>query len=227
MKKKYEPSKYRQQLLSDETVKFFWSDTEKLIHYKTCGIARKIPDDTLNSSGEYDASIPQCPECAIRAYIEAFAEDPWNYKRYKKQFKSMGIKSKTLKRMCLEFEMSLKYFSDGIVLIRNGEYWKIQKAGSKKGFVRLLHNNYYFKDGQKIRTCGFHNQIRNGKSLDIQSAINMIARYDYSKHCINRTYWHPKAATLYIRPAAKKTFWGRLYVWFGCRFNFLTDNYKK
>ena len=222
----YLPNIERQRLLSNEKIKYFWDKDEKLLHYKTCTVARHIEDKNLMYSGEYNPSMKQCPVCAMHAYVSAYAKDPESYTAYEKAYKELGMSHRILRRMYIDCDISTRRTSDGIILIHNGEWWKIVK-GYEKGHVRLYHNNYYMKDGQKVKCDGYHEQITERNKQNIDNILKQIIGYDYSHHCVNRKPVPKNKSKIYIKPSTKNSLLGRLYIWIGRKMKWTTLYYDQ
>lgn len=223
MESKNLPSKQRHQLLSNENIKYFWSHDENIIHYKTCTRTKSIPDEKLKYSNKYDSSMEQCPECAVRSYVTAYARDPEQYKKYVQDYKDMSISHKLLRKMYVDYHITTRRASDGIYLINNGEWWKITK-GTEKGYLKLFHNNYYIDQGERIRCEGFHEQRKDKKRQNLDSILKYITAYDSTYHCPDGIKILAGSEVIIIKPATKNSILGRLYIWIGKKMHWV-DHY--
>lgn len=214
MESKNIPSKQRQQILSNENIRYFWSEDENVIHYKTCHCARCIPDEKLKYSNTYNSSMDQCPECAIKSYVMAYARDFEQYKRYEQDYRDMGISHKLLRKMYVDYHITTRRAIDGIYLINDGEWWKITKD-TEKGYLRLFHNNYYIKQGERIRCEGFHEQLKGKKHQRLDNILKYITTYDSNLHCPDGIKILAGSEVIGIKPVAEECLLGRLYLWIG------------
>ena len=92
-------SRFRNRIMSDETVKYIYSEKESILHDKHCLYAKEIPDSDLFYEKQYLPSMKQCPKCALRAYISSGAKDSQNISMYLKLFKQFQIKLKQIRHM--------------------------------------------------------------------------------------------------------------------------------
>ena len=76
-------SRFRNRIMSDETVKYIYSEKESILHDKHCLYAKEIPDSDLFYEKQYLPSMKQCPKCALRAYISyrPYRKAPERYRR--------------------------------------------------------------------------------------------------------------------------------------------------
>ena len=54
-------SRFRNRIMSDETVKYIYSEKESILHDKHCLYAKEIPDSDLFYEKQYLPSMKQCP----------------------------------------------------------------------------------------------------------------------------------------------------------------------
>ena len=222
MASKYIPSDWRQRKLSDERLKYCIDMNNRIIHYKTCDLVRSLQDDNISFISDYRQALQQCPKCAIKSYVTAFAKDPENLKRYEKAFSEMGATHKVVRKMYIDCDIRTQKVSDGIKMFRSGECWKII-AGGEKGHIRLFHHNYKVVDGKKVFVDGYHEQIKTRSKQNIDSILKQIVGYDYSTHCLNRAVTRVHGFYIYVKPSTYDSWLGKVYIWIGDKLNLLTS----
>ncbi len=172
-------SPYRQRIMSDETVKYLYSKSSGVFHDKSCPEALKIPDEELCCSKEYLTEIPQCPLCAIKAYVRLGAKDLYNFHRYERLFDRMRFDPALIRQMYIQKGLKTFAGSNGLTIWGKEDSWRLEfREDSDK--TRLMHNNYHpLPDGTRVFTKGYHVQV---DPVTPQYALSVIAEYTYEAH---------------------------------------------
>ncbi len=172
-------SLFRQRLLSDERIKYFYSDGAKL-HDKTCPLARKIADAELRWAEDYPIHLTPCPICEIQAYLRLGARDFSQSADYERIFKEMQLTPKTLRRVYVHEKMNTEIITRNCLKIWCKEDVWLLNTEPKTHLLRLRHNNYHSKpDGSREFYPGFHEQML---CKSATYAFKVIAGYTYDKH---------------------------------------------
>ena len=175
-------SRFRNRIMSDETVKYIYSEKESILHDKHCLYAKEIPDSDLFYEKQYLPSMKQCPKCALRAYISSGAKDSQNISMYLKLFKQFQIKLKQIRHMYIDCGMQTEAFPNMMMVWDREDAWKIQPIRGR-GQVCLYHNNYHInEEGKRVFDKGFHIQSEYLSRTTIDKALEAIETYSYSKH---------------------------------------------
>lgn len=173
-------SPFRQRLMSDEGILYFYSQAGDVIHDKTCRAARLIPDEALRWSDSYRPDLMQCPDCRLKAYLRLGARDASRTAAYEKLFETMGFSEKLLRRMYVHDGIQTEIIGpDRLKLWGNEDVWLLELLADRKS-LRLLHNNYCaLPDGGRSFVPGFHEQAAPATA---EYAVSVIAGYTYEKH---------------------------------------------
>lgn len=212
---------FRHRLLSNEAVRYFYSQTDGVLHDKTCRLARQIPDEKLCWSGSYRPDLVQCPDCRLKAYLRLGARDACRAAAYEPLFEAMGFSEELLRRMYVEQGIRTEIVGPGwLKLWGREDTWLLEPAPDGKA-LRLMHNNYRAQpDGSRRFAPGFHEQAA---SVTAQVAVSMITRYSYEKHKANMAVWKAHRAgdtphkAVRQRPGIWRRLWDRLRALFGKR----------
>lgn len=181
-KKQPELSLFRQRILSNEQIKYIYSEREALFHDKSCREARLIPDDELRYSQEYRKDKKQCPECACKAYVRCGAKDLENYETYRKLFEKMQIQEKLIRHIYVDCGMKTKASVNVLTVWDREDTWKIVSLDTG-GRVQLLHNNYHLSpDGERSFDSGYHVQNSVSQSTNAAYAFKIIETYSFDEH---------------------------------------------
>lgn len=181
-------------ILSDEKIKFVYSNKTLTIHDKSCSRVKLMDDEELNSSEEYLQGYVACPKCELKAYIRAGAKDIKSYDEYIKLFNLMGADRDLIKRMYLglKFKTQLSHMhtegykysnltDNAITVWYREDTWRI--GVTDKDRVRLEHNNYKrIKGGAREFVPGFHIQSDRTHSAKIDYALDVIRDYRFESH---------------------------------------------
>lgn len=173
-------SSFRQRLMSDERVLYFYKKSENELHDKTCPEARKISDDDLRWSETYLHHLRQCPLCQTKAYLRLGARDISRLSDYEKLFQQMRISPQLQRRMYVHEGMRTEYLGSGRLKIWGSEdTWLLEEIpGTDR--LRLLHNNYRtLADGMRQFVTGYHEQ---SVCATAKYAVFVIAGYTYAGH---------------------------------------------
>lgn len=186
-----EISLHKQRILSNETFKYVYCISERIIHDKHCPCCRDIADCDFAGIEEYDETMRQCPKCMERAYITLGAKDSKSYRKYQKIFRKFQATTEDLKLLYLTLGAKTTANYDAITVWHKEDAWHIQAR--REGRVRLYHNNYIvLKDGTRKFTEGFHVQNAYCEETDLRYALNVIKNYAYSQ---SNALKHKKSAT--------------------------------
>lgn len=177
---KEKQSEFRHRVSSDESIKYFFSADDNLIHDKSCVIAKGIPDDKLGVSSSYMPDKAPCSECSHKAYIRAGAEDIGNYNEYRALFRKMRVNGELLHFMYIESGMKTKLFGNTLTVWKDEDKWKI--VLNDNGTVKLMHNNYQRTRNGRIFTEGYHIQNDTCNSASFKHALNIINGYTFQWH---------------------------------------------
>ena len=192
----------RQRILCDESIQFLYSKKDPCIHDKTCIKARDIPDEDLQPSTWYDADRPQCPDCALAAYLRVGAKDRKNYRGYAELYKKMKTSPEDLRRMYVDRRMTTSLAHQAIRVEYGADAWQISPEGDR-GIVALWHNNYRtLSDGSRDFTGGFHRQFLPGGRRRFSDALDVIELYVYAEYHTEKPKEEAKPAA--ARGEAKK-----------------------
>lgn len=169
----------RQRIMSNEKIRFFFSEEGGKIHDKSCYEARKIPDEKLRFSGEYRSDLPQCRLCAVKAYVRLGAKDFYNLSNYEKLFERMELTPELLQQMYVKEGMRTTAGAGCLTVWGKEDVWRLELTGPSNA-LRLMHNNYYgTPDGSRRFTQGYHVQL---EPVSAKYAITTIAGYTYEGH---------------------------------------------
>lgn len=172
-------SSYRQRIMSDESVRYLYSEREGKIHDKSCPKARKIPDEELCYSEKYLTHISQCPHCAIKAYVRLGAKDFYNFPLYEKHFERMRFTPSMLRWMYINDGMRTSASNNGLTIWGKEDSWRLEYRDSGDT-LRLMHNNYRpLPDGTRMISRGYHLQA---KLATAKHALKVISEYTYEGH---------------------------------------------
>lgn len=180
--------------LSDERVKFIYSNRNLRIHDKSCYHVKYLDDDEIHASEEYMVGYAVCPECEIKSYIRAGAKDIKNYDEYIKLFNVIGADKDAIKRMYLglKFKTQISHMhtegykysnltNNAITVWYREDTWRI--GVTDKNRVRLEHNNYKkLKGGGREFVPGFHIQSDRTHSASLDYVLDVIRDYRYQNH---------------------------------------------
>lgn len=172
-------SPYRQRIMSDEKIRFFYSEEGGQFHDKSCHETRKIPDEKLRFSGDYRTDLPQCDLCKVKAYVRLGAKDFYNLSSYEKLFERMDLTPDLLRQMYVQEGMQTTAGADCLTIWGKEDTWRLELMGPGNT-LRLMHNNYYgTPDGGRRFTPGYHVQL---EPVSAKYAIATIAGYTYEGH---------------------------------------------
>lgn len=172
-------SSYRQRIMSDETVKYLYSQSGGELHDKSCPEALKIPDEELCCSKEYLTELTQCPLCAVKAYVRLGAKDLYNFHRYERLFERMRFDSPLIRQMYVQKGLETSAGSNGLTIWGKEDSWRLE-FWEDSDKTRLMHNNYRpLPDGTRVFTEGYHVQA---EWATPQYALTVIAGYTYEGH---------------------------------------------
>lgn len=176
-KAKFSP--YRQRIMSDETVKYLYSQKDRVLHDKSCPKVRDIPDDELCYTKDYLFDFLQCPLCAIKSYVRFGARDFYHFSLYERLFQRMGFTSALARKMYIEDRMETSASNNGLTIWGKEDSWRLEFCeGNDK--PRLMHNNYRpLPDGTRVFMPGYHVQAEWATPL---YALKVIAGYTYEGH---------------------------------------------
>jgi len=176
-KKSFSP--FRQRIMSDETVKYLYSKEGGMFHDKSCSEARNIPDSELCYSRKYLSNIPQCPLCAVKAYVRLGAKDFYNFPIYERLFLRMKFNPSSLRRMYVQEKMRTSASSNGLTIWGKEDSWRLE-FWDGSNTTRLMHNNYHpLPDGTRVFMPGYHIQAERATPA---YALTVIAEYTYEGH---------------------------------------------
>lgn len=182
----YQPSQFRQRILSDERVKYLYDIEDNIIHDKSCKLARSIPDERLLYGNRYDNTKQKCTECGVTAFLREGAKDFDAVKKYKELFEQMHLHDGIAREIYIEKKMKSRAGTDGITFWYQDDSWKI-KPIDRQGNVQLWHNNYrQLAGGQREFLAGYHLQFTNSDSISLRTALNTIETYSYESHIQNQ-----------------------------------------
>lgn len=169
----------RHRIMSNEKIKFLYSNKLGVIHEKHCICAKHIPDEELEYCQEYQTDLKPCPECMIQAYIISGAKDPKEIDWYLRFFEKVGITEERAKNIFIDNKMNTRISPDIMTIWHKEDTWRI-KALPKKGRVQVFHNNYKVKaKGERSFTQGFHLQSPACADTNIDYALSVIKNYKY------------------------------------------------
>lgn len=182
----YQPSPFRQRILSDERIKYLYDIEDNIIHDKSCKLARSIPDERLLYGDRYDNTKQKCPECAVTAFLREGAKDFDSVKKYTELFEQMHLHDGIAREIYIEKKMKTRAGTDGITIWYREDSWKI-KPVDRQGNVQLWHNNYrQLAEGKREFLAGYHLQFTNTESTSLRIALNTIETYSYESHIQNQ-----------------------------------------
>jgi hypothetical protein len=180
--KPFAMSMYRQRIMSDQRVRYIYSEKDNVIHDKSCRRTREIDDKDLFYSENYMPQLHQCRECAMRAYIHAGARDYNNYRVYEQLFERLHLWETLARHMYIECGMQTRAYSNVLTIWDREDTWKVEPIDSS-GTARLLHNNYHVgKDGSRVFDKGFHVQSEYLSHSGIGAIIHAIETYSFENH---------------------------------------------
>lgn len=173
-------SRFRQRLMSDEHILYFYSGSGGEVHDKTCPRTREILDQNLRWSKTYPNHLPQCSLCWMKAYLRLGARDLFRNSDYESLFAEMGMTSKLLRRMYVHKGMQTEIIGSDRLKIRCREDTWLLEAVPGTRYLRLFHNNYQANaDGSRTFTSGYHEQA---VCACAKYAVKVIAGYTYDGH---------------------------------------------
>lgn len=181
-------SKWRQQQLSNEYVSYFVENSvpTNIIHDKTCQLLKSKSDYELMPKSEYDSSLKQCKECALKAYLRIKANGMKDYNAYETFFKRAKVDDNQLRSMYVDKGMETRIHANVMTVWFRKDTWQIISL-DKDGHVQLKHNNYQaLKNNERRFTGGFHVQNAECNCTNFQKAFGYIKNYKYSDHSAPR-----------------------------------------
>lgn len=174
------PSRFRQRLMSDEHVLYFYPGSGGEVHDKTCLRAREIPDQDLRWSKTYPNHLPQCGLCWMNAYLRLGAQDLFRRSDYEIVFEKMGMTPQLVRRMYVHEGMRTEIIGSDRLKIRCREDTWLMETMPGTRYLRLFHNNYRANsDGSRTFTPGYHEQT---VCVSAKYAVKVIAGYTYAGH---------------------------------------------
>lgn len=172
-------SLFRQRLLSNERIKYFYRDGGKL-HDKTCPLAREISDENLLWAENYPAHLTPCPICEVKAYLRLGARDYSRLADYERIFREMHLTPKDLRRIYVHEKMNTEIVTHNCLKIWCREDVWLLNTDARAYVFRLRHNNYHpNSNGSRDFYPGFHEQML---CKSATYAFKIIAEYTYDKH---------------------------------------------
>ena len=111
---------FRQRLMSDEHILYFYSEPGGEVHDKTCPRVREILDQDLRWSKSYPNHLPQCSLCWLKAYVRLGARDLFRSSDYERLFAKMGMPPQCQR----QFEIVRKRRRNCVVFRRGGNKTK-------------------------------------------------------------------------------------------------------
>lgn len=188
-----EESEERHRIMSDQKIKYLYSKQDHMIHDKHCSCAKYIPDEDLLWSEDYVSELEPCSECMIQAYVSAGAKDPKEIENYEVFFEKAQMSIEQIRNIYVENGMKTRISMDVMTVWHKEDTWRI-KCLSRKGHVRLYHNNYTVrKKGVREFTQGFHVQSSACEDTDISYALSIIKNYEYKpeEYALHRSKVNP------------------------------------
>lgn len=195
-RKRKSESMHLHRLLSDEKIKYVADTEQNMIHDKSCKCVRDILDENVEGLETYSTCYKKCKKCAEKAYIRAGSKDFEEYETYMLLFKTLGVKSESLRKLYIECKYqtristmnkrgSSKTYKDNALTVWAGEdTWRIGVVN--RGNIRLEHNNYkVLKNCEREFTAGFHVQCDYSYDTGFERALDYIRGYKYESHFIS------------------------------------------
>lgn len=163
----------------DPKKNFAYSARDGYVHDKACVRLRNIPVAEL----EYFEHIPEtmylCPACEYAAIIREGVRFGERVDVYLNFFGKAGATLDDLRLLIVEHGAYLKWKDFNTLQLKvHDDYWMIVCKGSE---LRLMHNNYYVVDGQRIFGSGFHTQAVPGNKR-FADICKVITEYNCEKH---------------------------------------------
>lgn len=97
----YEPSEYRQGLLKDKNIRYFYSEEDYLIHHKNCRCTRSIPDSELKTSTGYIEGMPICDMCFVDIFTGLGCSDTTVLWKKSSNYLSKGMTKSEFRKLYL------------------------------------------------------------------------------------------------------------------------------
>ncbi|MCC8072719.1 MAG: hypothetical protein LIO62_01130 [Clostridiales bacterium] len=180
--------KIRQDKLSNQKLKYVYSNSDFVYHDRECGLAKKIPDEEFEMTSQFSDDYTWCNSCYKFAIIRCgIQNDAKLFEQYAKYFKLVKADKQLLHFLIVENNAKLWILSSNMMEFKvNEDSWRVS---SRNGSLTLLHNNYHFdKNDKRVLENTFHIQIENIKSFRL--CVNHMVKYSFDKHTENYLKTH-------------------------------------
>lgn len=131
-------SEFRHRIMSDEKIGYVYRRDGKVIHEKTCGRAKEIPDGELAFSRELLPEMEVCPECGMKAYVRACG-DATDYETYAQLFARLDLKTEQLRKLAMDGNASISATKNILTIQTGQDTWKLKSLDDPGHHLELLY----------------------------------------------------------------------------------------
>jgi len=172
--------KARQDKLSNQAMKYAYSNFNHIYHDRECGAVKNISDNEFEMTKEFSDNYKWCKNCYRLAIIRyGIDKDGKLFDQYVKYFKLVRASTELLHFLIVENNAKLWIVSSNIMEFKvNEDRWRVSK---RDGRLTLLHNNYHINNsGKRVFEKSFHIQFENAKGF--RSCVNQMVSYSWDGH---------------------------------------------
>jgi len=170
----------RHKILSDESVKYVYSNGSNILHDKSCRHVDAISNSNLCTSDRYLPAKRQCPDCALKAYIRA-GGDVADKDDYISFFERVDIDENLIRHIFIVLKAKTSIFRNVMTLEVRGEKWKVKALDGDEMKVELLHSNFEVVGNERVDYDGYHSVK---SAISINEAVAIMNDYSWQEHSV-------------------------------------------